>query len=180
MLHRFILLAILLPAVIVSSEGLFNFKNGFPSVTKLLSSMGKMMNDLFPCGYSCPNGGYPTAKLGYKATPNGCGSIDTTMFARDLASYVPQVEQCCNVHDECYGTCSSGKGQCDGAFRECLRGVCTTAKQLIKAVGGKFDVSEMCEAAITGVTAVVQTGGCPAYRSAQEAACVCASGPNEL
>lgn len=35
-----------------------------------------------------------------------------------------EIDNCCNIHDECYEICSETKTSCDDSFRRCLVNTC--------------------------------------------------------
>ena len=79
----------------------------------------------------------------------------------------------CNAHDACYGTCFSGKGNCDYAFYEGLLGhcyECYTASFWWWDPGGWIWLGDCSAVALTYYTSVSAAGG-PAYVSGQEDGC---------
>lgn len=148
-------------------------------IASFMKKIGQAFSDLFQCSYSCSNGGYPIPRAGYIPTPNGCGT-DSTMFTKELAKFLPSVNECCSAHDVCYGSCGKSKASCDNKFRKCLNDVCSVAKEVAKAVGSKFDVKDMCEVAGNSLFTIVASTGCTAYKAAQNEACFCTATNPEL
>lgn len=178
-MSRYLLLLLFPTIVILPIASSFADKIATGGIPKFLKSIGEAFGSLFDCSYSCPNGGYPIPIPGYVPKPNGCGTA-ATMFTKELAKLVPPVNDCCSQHDTCYGTCNVKRNKCDTSFRKCLKEVCVSAKQIIKVVGGKFDVEELCSSTANGLFAVVAGAGCNSFRSAQKEACQCVAGAPEL
>lgn len=76
------------------------------------------------------------------------------------------MELCCDAHDYCYDTCSSGKSNCDTAFKSCLLEVC----------GAGNDVKSLyCKATADLFYDIVKDIGCSSYIDAQKNTCLCST-----
>jgi hypothetical protein len=98
------------------------------------------------CEYKCKNGGLSSSiivtiynisvfkiqtvfkqalakpDLTYKPHVDGCGSYSYNI---DFKSYdMADLNDCCNVHDECYEFCNNRKSICDSDFGTCLQSKC--------------------------------------------------------
>jgi secretory phospholipase A2 len=98
----------------------------------------------------------------YIKTANGCGSKGIIVDADLLPK--PQMELCCDAHDYCYDTCSSGKSNCDDTFKNCLLEVCGSGKD-VKSI--------YCKATADLFYDIVKDIGCSSYIDAQKNTCLC-------
>jgi hypothetical protein len=118
---------------------------------------------------NCPN---RVAHPGFVPVPNGCGAQGGIQFPGTWGN--AQFTPCCNTHDICYGTCNSGKANCDSAFLTCLQDACRNAYP------GSGLVESAKRNACLGVANAyyqgVNHGGQSAYDSAQREACDCCPG----
>lgn len=62
------------------------------------------------------------ARKNYRPSHNGCGSYGFQFDFDELNLY--GFNECCNVHDVCYGTCNNLKINCDLDFKQCLLNRC--------------------------------------------------------
>ena len=83
--------------------------------------------------------------------PNGCGSEDISDFSKALVDFfvTDNVQECCNAHDICFGTCGSFFNECERQFKDCLNSV-------YKLLAWSTDAF-----------------GCSHFREAQEEICAC-------
>ncbi|ELT91152.1 hypothetical protein CAPTEDRAFT_184158 [Capitella teleta] len=132
---------------------------------KVADSVGSLFSAVEDCTYTCPDGGMPVERPGFKATSNGCGSFGVTV---DLKS-MPGMTECCNTHDFCYGRCNADKSACDRKLRSCFNQICVK-----KEVNGddEGEVKE-CQQNTQLFYAGVSTFGCQFYLDAQKEACTC-------
>lgn len=64
----------------------------------------------------------PISNPTYVSGPNGCGTYNIII---DFSSFnLNEFTLCCNSHDTCFGTCNSGKNNCDSSFKTCLDNFC--------------------------------------------------------
>ncbi|XP_022087481.1 group XIIA secretory phospholipase A2-like [Acanthaster planci] len=118
------------------------------------------------CTFVCKNGATPRQKVGYIPEENGCGSYGLKL---DL-SKLPQMEQCCNKHDRCYGQCGMDRETCDLRFSQCLEKVC---KRLGQKMEFNQEESEGCTMTVQLMYLTVLELGCEAYLGSQRQACAC-------
>ena len=104
---------------------------------------------------------------GHVNYPNGCGAAGGTKYPNRWG--FADFGSCCNVHDNCYGTCNSSKGGCDTSFRGCLRDACLDSLLTLLSPGLLASCLAAAEAYFLGVHF---RGGGP-YESAQRGACDC-------
>jgi len=53
-----------------------------------------------------------------------CGSGSLEVAIPDNPRFLYRFSECCNMHDDCYGTCESGKDGCDKSFYSCMKKKC--------------------------------------------------------
>ena len=70
--------------------------------------------------------------------------------------------KCCNLHDECYGTCGKDKEQCDNEFKSCANRQCSRAVKKAE-----------CRSSVNYYMIALKMVSCPMYTSAQESICDC-------
>ncbi len=80
----------------------------------------------------CPN---RTQREGYTPTSNGCsGGAPNNPNAFDEAcvriGQAPSFLSTCNAHDICYGTCQSGRANCDDNFGSALELLCRACRRI--------------------------------------------------
>jgi len=109
------------------------------------------------CDFKCSTG-KPVPKPGYKPVANGCGPKGNM----DIKS-CGYLTECCNRHDKCYGTCGSGRANCDNRF-----GTCNSIPLGVKPILRPF-----CRFVGRLYTLGVRIGGCNFYRGSQTKGCVC-------
>ena len=116
------------------------------------------------CGPSCMTGYYYLERPGFNYSSNGCGSYGVSVSAPFGAN------TCCQYHDYCYSNCSTSKDSCDSTFDSCLDTQCSTLNSTVDrdACKGQADLFYSAVVAL----------GCPAYDSAQDAACECSTTAN--
>jgi len=113
------------------------------------------------CEFLCKVG-RPESRPGYKPATNGCGSYGVNVDFMNC-SYL---NTCCAYHDICYGICTVGHDQCDSMFWFCtqsppfMEGFDVTAQQICKLTG-------------QAIYGIAKAAGCPAFKSAQDKACIC-------
>lgn len=126
------------------------------------------------CVFTCPDGSTPRPKIGYKPNPNGCGTYGLQLDPKELPH--KDMNNCCNKHDVCYGTCLVRKEDCDSMFLSCLESVCVK-----KASRGAKDKDKLlsCKATSKAFYTGSQFLGCKAFKDAQRQSCYCGK-RNEL
>jgi len=94
-------------------------------------------------------------------SPNGCGSAKGWHISYQKCTYL---NDCCNSHDWCYGTCGSARSKCDESFKECVSSITNLPPKTSKL---------FCKASGLAMYSAVFVGGCPAFKNAQKKACSC-------
>jgi hypothetical protein len=113
----------------------------------------------------------PVPKQNYKPTSNGCGPekgfIKPPQSPLGVATFTPA----CNKHDECYGTCNSGKATCDLNFFNDMAAICAHDYP----GGGIFDNIGLgfCVQLAANYATAVGVGGGDAYQTGQQEGCDC-------
>lgn len=131
------------------------FDNVFNTVDDLVSG---------DCIYKCKNGAKPVPRKGHVPVSNGCGSFGLKLDTSSL----PQMTECCDVHDLCYDTCNKDRDKCDNDFKTCLDIMCEKLKRDITK--NQYEGCKETAKLIYGGTTAL---GCSPYLSAQEKACQC-------
>lgn len=109
--------------------------------------------------FACPTADHtPTARPGYVATSNGCGSYGFKVYSR-------WHDQCCDAHDKCYGTCGRKRDTCDRHFQACMASQCSAFDRRRER--------EDCEGQASMFFSATRTLGCQAFLDSQEEACIC-------
>ena len=116
------------------------------------------------CGPSCRTGYYYLERPSFNYSSNGCGSYGVSISAPFGAN------TCCFNHDYCYSNCSTTKTNCDSTFDTCLTAQCGSLNSTAER--------DTCKAQADLFYGAVMDLGCPAYDSAQDAACECSLSTN--
>lgn len=118
------------------------------------------------CVYSCPPNKIPIGNPNHVPKPDGCGSFGIYLEKEDLAR--PDMTDCCNEHDLCYGTCGSDKEDCDKKFKKCLYRTCDEVKKEVDTISHKT-----CQGGAKLLYTATVAFGCTSYKEAQKEACQC-------
>ncbi|KAK3852293.1 hypothetical protein Pcinc_041114 [Petrolisthes cinctipes] len=118
------------------------------------------------CVYSCPKKKIPIGKPNYVPKSNGCGSFGVIFEKENLPR--PDMVDCCNEHDLCYGTCGSDKEDCDRKFKRCLYRTCDEVKKQVEILSHKT-----CQGGAKLLYTTTVALGCTSYKVAQHEACQC-------
>jgi len=130
----------------------------------------------------CPKGspiGKRPKPYPYKPASNGCGPKGIGKVIPDNPMYFtpPLFVSCsfkgsCDYHDECYGTCNSGKERCDADFRMLMRSQCDSCASHLPPVISYFWRTQ-CYAAAQQYALAVSLPGISsiAYNAGQNKGC---------
>jgi hypothetical protein len=106
--------------------------------------------------------------------PNGCGGAGS-VFNPVIPNHFGAANflQCCNPHDDCYGSCNSAKATCDNNFLTCLTASCDAAYPppgIINSI-----LRSNCHAVANTFYNFVNHAGEPFFEAGQALACDCCS-----
>lgn len=125
------------------------------------------------CIYKCPSGTTLIPNENHTRKPNGCGSMGFSLAQDNLP--LPEMQDCCNLHDLCYDTCLEDKELCDKAFQRCLFHSCDQSLQL----GKDFLSRKKCQVGAKLLYTTTITLGCLSYKEAQKVSCRCVADPSQ-
>jgi secretory phospholipase A2 len=113
------------------------------------------------CKFLCEIGS-PIQDPDHTPGHNGCGSYGFNVeFKR-----CPYLTECCNKHDVCYDACGTSRDECDDVFRDC-----TTKSASLRSMDA--ETRGLCSSYGHVMYYTVRLAGCPAFKNAQEKACIC-------
>ncbi|CAD5115962.1 DgyrCDS4892 [Dimorphilus gyrociliatus] len=135
-----------------------NLGEGLKAIGDIAGIIGGKVSDE-KCSYSCPRGQKTVPRRGYTAHSNGCGA-----YGIQVEVFSPEISQCCDVHDICYGTCNKKRSKCDKDFKNCIEKACKR-----KSSKKRSDCLINSQLLYAGAMAL----GCQAYLHSQEKACSC-------
>jgi hypothetical protein len=113
--------------------------------------------------HRCNPGEIPQHRPYSRPEYNGCGTYELKV---NLATN--DMEQCCNMHDLCYGSCGRTKDECDEMFLECMVHQCIATHPDAASRAYKRCLRE-ARLYFNGVFGF----GCFAYKRAQQKHCEC-------
>lgn len=120
------------------------------------------------CYFKCPGPvkKVPVSNPNYVPTANGCGSLGVFFDKEDLPR--PEMVDCCNDHDICFGTCGSDKEDCDRKFKRCLYNTCEVHEKDMNLISFK-----KCKGGAKLLYTATMAFGCTSFKEAQHSACIC-------
>ncbi|CAF1111370.1 unnamed protein product [Brachionus calyciflorus] len=137
-------------------------------VQQVVKNNGLIQTRVDDCQISCPAGSRLLQKPNHQFSSNGCGSYNINVDFSVLN--MNEFNQCCDVHDFCYETCSETKKRCDSSFDRCLTGYCN--KWAIEYNWYSWQKTT-CSSVVKLMTLAVENLGCSTYKSSQLNACYC-------
>ncbi|XP_063445589.1 group XIIA secretory phospholipase A2-like isoform X1 [Mytilus trossulus] len=152
------------------TEGLEDLMTSFGEAIDGLADLAE--GKTIECKYKCRSGIKAIPHPDHTPTSNGCGSFGIEFDTGNL----PQMTECCDVHDKCYDICNTDKETCDKDFRQCLLVMCGKLGDDLnkeEAEVPKFMFGKGCEATAEIMYRGTLALGCSPYKKAQKNACLC-------